>query len=143
MFAHSGIGGFADIIRINIRRHRKDRNGGNILARKPADRARCFTAAHNGHPQVHQDQIKMMQRGGRDHFEGFASVFGTFDLGSGHGKHVTGKIPIDVIVLRQEDSFSAEIVSDRGLRHISLFRQIGRRFVCGRVFLCFRGILLF
>ena len=103
MSVHAGIHALSNVFRERVRRHGDDRDGRRPRILQFADRPRGLESVHLRHLDIHKDQgifsfFRLLHL-----FHTDAAVFGALRRDSEHVEHGGNDLPVDVVILRDED----------------------------------------
>lgn len=116
MRVHAAFQTTLNVLGKGVRRHGDDGDRRRIRAVQPANRLCSLIACHVRHPEIHQDKIIITLRRFPEFVQTDLSVFRPFQLHTQIGQQFTCNLPIQLIVLCEQDTAAGEAGAVAGCR---------------------------
>ena len=122
MRVHAAFQTTLNVLGKGVRRHGDDGDRRRIRAVQPADRLCSLIACHVRHPEIHQDKIIITLRRFPEFVQTDLSVFRPFQLHTQIGQQFACNLPIQLIVLCEQDTAAGEAGAVAGCRLMRGFK---------------------
>ena len=106
---HAAGQGFLAVLLKGVGGEGDDRHGARVVAAQIADFPGRRQAVHDRHENIHEDDVEVLRRAGREAFHRFFSVTGRFDAEPAGLELLAGDLHVELVVLNQKKVFSPEI----------------------------------
>ena len=109
MSVHAGVQAFCDIFRKRVRRHGDDRDRGRPRILQRADIPCGIQSVHDRHLDIHEDKGVLSAFRRLHLVDAYLTVLRALRHDSKHPQHGGDDLPVDVVILRDENAYSGKV----------------------------------